>query len=129
MSSNKATYGCFTVCVCAIVNLCWSNGSDPSSVFSQSSVDISRVQNLVKSTVSPPLQPVVEEPAIAVGSSVLDTSSVDSASNAQSQMNRNTLRPLVEHPQPVSNARHPSSVIFQVILRQHMDALLCVFVL
>ena len=100
-----------------IVNLCWS---DAGSVFSQSSVDISLVQNLidlVKSTVSPPLQPVVEEPAIAVDSSVLNTSSVDSTSNAQSQMNRDTLQPLPEHPQPVSIAQHPSSVISQVILR------------
>ena len=63
-----------------------------------------------ESTMSPPLQPVVEEPAIAMDSSV------DSASNAQSQMNRDTLQPVVKHPQPVSNARHPSSVISQVIL-------------
>ena len=58
---------------------------------------------------SPPLQPVVEEPAIAIGSSVLATSwhnSVDSAPIVQSQMIRDTLQPLAEHPQPVSNARH-----------------------
>ena len=92
----------------------------PSPVFSQSSVtsSLGLVENLIdmadqpKSTVLPPRRPVVEEVAViamdptsALGAAAPRHGSVAGTSNAGSQVNRDVLPPLLEHPQPVSNAQ------------------------